>query len=158
MKKLLLFSVFTMSLGINQMNGQAKKIAIYRWNHGNDWADAREDETPNMEKWGYINKTFVCYLYTEPMNGTIGISRWLLPSPEDWVTAREDESDNLNKWGYKSKILLGYVFQNPRSNTMPISRWNLEKTGDWVTVPETSSAKMQEFGYVSKVLIGYTPK
>ena len=134
-----------------------EKIAIYRWSHGNDWVEARADEQANFEKWGYGNKTLVGYLFKEPVDGSVAISRWVNLKTNDWMTVREDESTATEGKGYTSKVLLGYAYPTPRSNTMPINRWLLPATGDWVTVPESASADMQKWGYTNKTLVAYTP-
>ena len=134
------------------------KVAIYRWNLGNDWVEARADDEAGMLNAGYTHRTFVGYLFREPVEGTVAINRWHFVKTDDWVTVREDESSSMVRFGYTDKVLLGYAYATPRSNTVPLNRWNLIKTGDWVTVPETASADMQRFGYTNKTLVAYAPK
>jgi hypothetical protein len=135
----------------------SKIISIYRWNHGNDWVDAREDEEANMVKFGYKNQTFVCKLYAEPKEGTVPINRWLNAKTGDWVSVPEAASEDMQRFGYTSKILLGYGYQTKKPNTYAIYRWELPSTGDWVTVPAFESDKMLEFGYTHKTFVAFTP-
>jgi hypothetical protein len=158
-KQITLYVLLTLlAAGMTTAAQSQEKIAIYRWNHGNDWVEARDDEGEKMAGFGYKNKTFVCYLYQYPQEGTVAINRWHFQKTDDWVTVREDESSNMERFGYNSKILLGYAYPSPRRNTTPINRWNLVATGDWVTVPESASNSMQTFGYTNKTLVAYTPQ
>lgn len=136
----------------------SEKTAIYRWNIKKDWVEARADEGETLAGYGYKNKTFVCFLFKEPQEGTIAINRWNLSSTGDWVSVPESASADMEKFGYTSKILLGYAYPTPKANTVAISRWYLERDKDWVTVPENASADMQRFGYINKTLVAYTPK
>jgi hypothetical protein len=135
----------------------SQKIAIYRWNHGKDWVEARENEEANMIKFGYKNKTFVCNLFADPQVGTIPINRWLNAKTGDWVSVPESSSEDMQRFGYTSKILLGYGYALKRNNTYAIYRWELPSTGDWVTVPAFESEKMLEFGYTHKTFVAFTP-
>ena len=132
-------------------------ISIYRWNYGNDWVDAKEDEAANMIKFGYKNQTFVCKLFAEPKEGTIPISRWLNAKTGDWVSVAESASADMQRFGYTSKVLLGYAYPNKRPNSYAIYRWELPSTGDWVTVPGFETDKMLEFGYTHKTFVAFTP-
>ncbi len=134
-----------------------KKVAIYRWNHGKDWVDAREVEESNMIKFGYENKTFVCYLFADPQVGTVPVNRWLNAKTGDWVSVPESASEDMQRFGYTSKILLGYAYASKKANTSAIYRWELPSTGDWVTVPASQSDKMLEFGYTHKTLVAFAP-
>ncbi|MBK9509944.1 MAG: hypothetical protein IPO04_11000 [Cytophagaceae bacterium] len=110
MKKIILsLLIILICVSIYAQNG-SRKIAIYRWNHGNDWVDARENEEANMKKFGYINKTYVCNLFADPQVGTIPINRWLNSKTGDWVSVAESSSEDMQRFGYTSKILLGYGY------------------------------------------------
>jgi hypothetical protein len=135
-----------------------KKIAIYRWNHGDDWVEAKESEEAKMVKFGYINKTYVCSLFADPQVGTVPINRWLNSKTGDWATVPESASDDMQRFGYTSKILLGYGYDMRKPNTLTIYRWELPSTGDWVTVPADQSDKMLEFGYTHKTFVAFTPR
>lgn len=159
MKTTIITLIAIVAMAINS-NAQptTKLTAVYRWNHGNDWVEAREDEESNMIKFGYINKTFVCYLFSEPQTGTVPINRWNNAKTGDWATVPENASNDMQRFGYVSKILLGYAYSSRKPNTSAIYRWELPSTGDWVTVPASQSEKMLEFGYTHKTFVAFTPR
>ena len=86
-------------------------IAINRWllPSPEDWVTAREDESDNLNKWGYKSKILLGYAFKSPRSNTIPISRWNLEKTGDWVTVPETSSANMQTFGYVSKVLLGYT-------------------------------------------------
>ncbi len=150
--------IIALSMSLSAYCQNTEKVAIYRWYINKDWVDARDDEGEKLVGWGYKNKTFVCYLFKEPQNGTVAINRWNLVSSGDWVTVPESASADMERFGYTSKILLGYAYPVPRANTVAINRWFLERDQDWASSPESASADVQRFGYINKTLIAYTPR
>ncbi|MBN8826961.1 MULTISPECIES: hypothetical protein [unclassified Spirosoma] len=138
-------------------NQSRPKVALYRWNFRNDWCDAVDAETDRFLELGYTHRTYICKVFSQPVDGTVALNRWNLTKIDDWVSVLETASADMERFGYRGKKLLGYIYVQPRANTQPINRWNLPATGDWVTVPESASADMERFGYTNKTLIGYAP-
>ena len=91
--KTILTIIIALSMSLSAYSQSTEKVAIYRWNYGDDWVDARDDEGEKVAGYGYKNKTFVCYLFKEPQAGTVAINRWNFD--KDWATATEDESAKL---------------------------------------------------------------
>jgi hypothetical protein len=147
-------------LGISSTAMAQQKVAIFRWYHNGDtdWVDARANEEENLLKWGYTNRTFVCYLFKEPQDGTVAITRWTLLRDKDWVSVPGTSDASMQQFGYESPIILGYAYPSPRANTIPTYRLYLERDKDWVTAPESSSSAVQGYGYINKTLVAYTPK
>jgi hypothetical protein len=156
--KTILTMIIALSLSLSAYSQNAQKVAIYRWNINKDWVEARQEEGETLAGYGYKNKTFVCYLFREPQEGTVAINRWNLASTGDWVSVPESASADMERFGYTSKILLGYAYPSPKANTVAINRWYLDRDKDWVTVPESASPNMQRFGYINKTLVAYTPR
>ena len=93
-------------------------VAVYRWwnSTDKDWVDFREGSPSDatLASWGYSDKKFQYYAYSNSATGRVAVNRWWNNSDKDWITLRQDEiSDStLTSWGYTNKTLIAYAYSS----------------------------------------------
>jgi hypothetical protein len=66
-----------------------------------------------MQRWGYQDRTFQCFVSRTPITNGVAVYRWFHPGDKDWITLADGEVPEyqLGRWGYQDKTFQFYAWR-----------------------------------------------
>ena len=138
-------------------------IAVYRWFNAVelDWVTIPEGVQADSvwNSWGYANKTFLFYAWTQPFKNSVAVYRWYHPGDKDWVTIPDGSIDDavVISYGYQNKTFLFYASTEPIEGSVAVNRWFNPDAKDWVDIAKGSITPkaLTSHGYQDKTFLFY---